>query len=74
MDDRFRKKNESSTIASTSVEDSRQSKQKTSFAAKQKKHVKPTWLKPSESTTEDEQVYEFQNGGIENWYDYFMIL
>lgn len=50
VDDRLRKKGGNSTIESTSMEDSKQNKGRTSFS-KQKKTVKPTWLKPSESTT-----------------------
>ena len=54
VDDRLRTNTNNSTVESTTMADSRPSKERTSLS-KQKKTVKPTWLKPSDSTPEDEE-------------------
>jgi hypothetical protein len=58
VDDRLRKKTGNLTVESTTMEDSRQTKERT--FSRQKKTVKPTWLKPSDSTPEDDQVMTFK--------------
>ncbi|XP_028392859.1 TBC1 domain family member 31-like [Dendronephthya gigantea] len=55
VDDRLRKKTGGdSTVESTSMEDPRKRVETSSFS-KRRTVVKPSWLKPSETTTEDEQ-------------------
>lgn len=73
MDDRFRKKHGDSVVQSMLTEDSKYSQSK-AFSTKRKGTAKPTWLKPSESMTTEEQVIRVENKMTLAWYSLLKLL
>ena len=55
MDDRLRKKNGDPVLQATFLEDSKQHQSK-ALSITRKRAIKPTWLKPTESSNQEEQV------------------